>query len=434
MNRRILELAIPNIISNLTIPLLGMVDLALMGHLEDKIYIGAVAVGTMIFNFIYWGFSFLRMGTSGFTAQAYGNRDLPELVMIITRAITIAVMVGILLLLFQNPIAGLSFRLIDAGSRVEVLAREYFHIRILAAPATISLYALTGWFLGMQNARIPMVITIMVNILNIGFSFLFIKVFHMRADGVALGTVIAQYCGVAVALWFLIRYYSRLFRYWKNGRLFARNELLKFFMVNRDIFIRTLCLIFTLSFFTAQSARSGETTLAVNSLLMQFFMLFSFLADGYAHAAEALTGRFKGAGNYVNLTRSIKLLFLWAGSIALLFTVLYLLAGNYLILLLTSNKEVIRAATPYLPWVIAIPLIAFPAFIWDGIYIGATASVSMRNSMLISTALVFLPAYYLLENIMGNHGLWFAFIIFMASRGITLTMMAQKSIMKQDSI
>jgi multidrug resistance protein, MATE family len=432
MNRRILELAIPNIISNLTIPLLGMVDLALMGHLEDKVYIGAVAVGTMIFNFIYWGFSFLRMGTSGFTAQSYGNRDLTGLVMILTRAITIAVVVGLSLLIFQNPIAELSFRLIDAGSEVELLAREYFLIRILAAPATISLYALTGWFLGMQNARIPMVITIIVNILNIGFSFLFIKVFDMRADGVALGTVIAQYSGLVIAFWFLIRYYSRLFRYWENGKVFEGNALLQFFMVNKDIFIRTLCLIFTLSFFTAQSAKSGDTTLAVNSLLMQFFMLFSFMADGYAHAAEALTGRYKGAGNYVNLARSIKLLFLWAGSIAILFTVLYLFAGNYLLLLLTSNDEVIRAALPFLPWVIAIPLITFPAFIWDGIYIGATASAPMRNSMLISTVLVFLPAYYLLNDIMGNHGLWLAFIIFMASRGVTLTLMAKKSIMNQD--
>jgi multidrug resistance protein, MATE family len=431
MNRRILELAIPNIISNLTIPLLGMVDLALMGHLEDKVYIGAVAVGSMIFNFIYWGFSFLRMGTSGFTAQSYGNRDLTELVMILVRAITIALIIGISLLIFQNLLGELSFIIIEAGPEVELLAREYFHIRILAAPATISLYALTGWFLGMQNARIPMLITIIVNILNIGFSFLFIKVFNMRADGVALGTVIAQYSGLVIAIWFLIRFYSRLFRHWEKGAVFAGQALLKFFMVNKDIFIRTLCLIFTLSFFTAQSAKSGETTLAVNSLLMQFFMLFSFLADGYAHAAEALTGRYKGAGNYLKLTGSIKLLFFWAGSIALLFTVLYLFAGNYLILLLTSNDEVIKAAMPYLKWVIAIPLISFPAFIWDGVYIGATASVSMRNSMLISTVMVFLPAYYFLEKIMGNHGLWLAFIIFMATRGITLTLMARKSIMKK---
>ena len=428
VNRKILDLAIPNIISNITIPLLGMVDLALMGHLEDKVYIGAVAVGGMIFNFIYWSFSFLRMGTSGFTAQAYGRRDLTEIAMILSRALILAGSVAALLILLQHPIATLSFKITGGSQQVEYLAREYFHIRILAAPATIGLYALTGWFLGMQNARIPMLITLLVNLINIGFSFMLIRVFNMGADGVALGTVIAQYSGLIFAIWFLFKFYRKIFRHWQPDALLDKKALIRFFTVNRDIFIRTMCLIFTISFFTTQSARANDTILAVNTLLMQFFMLFSFLVDGYAHAAEALTGRYIGAKNSLNLRTGIRLLFFWAGGIALGFTLAYLAAGKYLLLILTSNREIITAAAEYFPWVLLIPIVTFPAFIWDGIYIGATASIVMRNTMLISTLLVFLPAYFILEPVFGNHGLWLAFMAFMASRGITLTIMAKKSI------
>jgi multidrug resistance protein, MATE family len=428
VNRRILNLAIPNIISNITIPLLGMVDLALMGHLEDKVYIGAIALGGMIFNFIYWGFSFLRMSTSGFTAQAYGARNITEIVMILSRALIVAAAGAALLLLLQYPIAAFSFRLIGGSEQVENLAREYFHIRILAAPATIGLYALTGWFLGMQNARIPMFITLLVNIMNIGLSFMFIKVFHMRADGVALGTVLAQYSGLILAIWFLHKFYGKYFRHWQKGKLLSKKAILQFFMVNKDIFIRTLCLIFALSFFTTQSARNDDAILAVNTLLMQFFMLFSFIVDGYAHAAEALTGRFVGSRNKVNLRVTVRLLFYWAAGIAIIFTLIYAVAGRYLLLVLTGNSEIIMAAQEYLPWIMLVPVITFPAFIWDGIYIGATASVAMRNSMLISTLVLFLPAYYILEPVLGNHGLWLAFLIFMAGRGITLTVMAKSYI------
>lgn len=409
-----------------------MVDLALMGHLEDKTYIGAVAVGGMIFNFIYWSFSFLRMGTSGFTAQAYGRRELREIVMILFRSLLAAAAGALFLIIIQHPIAELSFMIIDGSEQVEKVARGYFHIRIIAAPATIGLYALTGWFLGMQNARIPMVVTLVVNVLNIIFSFVFIKFFQMKADGVALGTVLAQYFGLFMALWFLLKYYSKLFRHWQREGLFDRSAITRFFSVNKDIFIRTLCLIFTLSFFTTQSARANDTILAVNTLLLQFFMLFSFIVDAYANAAEALTGRYIGSVNKKNLRLTIRLIFAWAGGIAIFFTIVYIAAGKYLLLLLTSNTEIIGAAAPYLPWVILIPLISFPAFIWDGIYIGATASSAMRNSMLISTLLLFLPAYYLLVPVFGNHGLWAAFILFLAGRGISLTLMSGKYILSRN--
>ncbi len=295
MNRRILDLAIPNIISNITVPLLGMVDMALMGHLENKAYIGAVAVGSMIFNFIYWAFAFLRMSTSGFVAQAFGRRNFGEVMLNLARPLGLAVLAGLGLIALQWPIALLGFHIIESSAEVEILARQYYHIRIFAAPATIGLYAFTGWFIGMQNTRIPMVIAIAINLINIGISVLFVRGMGMGASGVALGTLIAQYCGLLMAILFLRGYYKKLFSYFRKEHLFERVALWKFFHVNKDIMIRTLCLILALSFFTAKSAARGDTILAVNSLLLQFFMFFSFFIDGYAHAAEALTGRFIGA-------------------------------------------------------------------------------------------------------------------------------------------
>jgi len=428
MNNRILRLAVPNIISNISIPILGMVDMGLMGHLGDEKYIGAVAVGSMIFNFIYWGFSFLRMGTSGFVAQDYGRRNFTGVMLNLSRALLVAGAGGLLLIILQKPISMLSFFIIDSSSEVETLARQYFHIRIFAAPATIGLYALTGWFIGMQNARFPMMITILVNLLNLGFNLLFIKVFGMTSDGVALGTVIAQYSGLAMGLFLLHRYYRRIFHYNISSLILQKEALLRFFNVNRDIFIRTLCLIFSLSFFTAKSASTGDTILAVNSLLLQYFMFYAYFVDGFAYAAEALSGRYYGAANRSRLKESIRLLFRWGGGIALVFTITYLSGGRYLIYLLTNNETVISTAMTFFPWIILIPVITFPAFIWDGIYIGTTASVSMRNAMVISTVAVFLPAYCLLEPQLGNHGLWFAFMLFMVSRGVTLTAMAKRAV------
>ena len=431
MNRRILRLAVPNIISNITVPLLGMVDLALMGHLENKVYIGAVALGSMIFNFIYWGFGFLRMSTSGFVAQALGRRNFPEVMLNLARPLAVAMSAGIALLLMQIPIAALAFRIIESSGEVEVLARQYFHIRIYAAPATISLYVFSGWFIGMQNTRTPMVIAIAVNLLNIGFSLLFVRGMGMAAAGVAMGTVIAQYLGILLAIISLRRYYGRLFRYFDRLRVLEPAALWRFFHVNKDILIRTLCLILALSFFTAKSAGMGDTPLAVNSLLLQYFMFFSFFIDGYAHAAEALTGRFIGAQNRESLQRAIRLLFLWGAGVSAIYTLAYLAGGEGILRLLTSNAELIDAAQPYLFWPVLVPLVSFSAFLLDGIFIGATASAAMRNSMLISVALIYFPAYYLLLPYLGNHALWLALILLLGARGITLGLMLKKSVLSQ---
>ncbi|MFP4023130.1 MAG: MATE family efflux transporter [Thiohalospira sp.] len=268
MNRRILYIAIPNIISNITIPLLGIIDLSLVGHLESKVYIGAVALGSMIFNFIYWGFSFLRMGTSGFTAQSFGKRDIKESFQLLYRALFVGLAGAVALLILQKPIEWLSFIIINGSDSVEHFASEYFYIRIWAAPATIAIYSVTGWFIGMQNAKIPMIIAITINLLNIAFNVTLVKLLGMKSDGVALGTVFAQYSGLIVASVFLFNHKKRLVKYFNFKEIIQIDKLKIFFNVNKDIFIRTMSLVFALSFFTAKSAKYGDTLLAVNTLLL----------------------------------------------------------------------------------------------------------------------------------------------------------------------
>ena len=428
MNKKILRLAIPNIISNITIPLVGMVDLAILGHLESEIYIGAIAIGGLIFNELYWGFGFLRMGTSGFTAQAYGKRDFSEVTALLGRALIVALGGAAFLIIMNGPIGWLSFKVINGSQEVEALAREYYNIRIFAAPATIGLYALTGWFIGMQNTRFPMIIAIVVNVLNLVFNLYFIYVAGMKSDGVAWGTLLAQYSGLILGIFLFWRYYRKLLKYWSTKVLLQVDAIKRFFLVNRDIFIRTLCLIFVFTFFTSQSAATDDTILAVNTILLQFFMLFSFVADGFAYAAEALIGRFIGAKNYKAMLRSIRLLFMWGLFISIPFTVAYAFWGDQFLFILTDNAKVIEASKPYLIWILFVPLAGFPSFLWDGIYIGATASKGMRNTMLIATFLVFVPVFFATRNSMENHGLWLALILFLVARGASQTFLAKKHI------
>jgi len=434
VNKKILDLAIPNIISNISIPLLGIVDMALMGHLESDVYIGAIALGSLIFNFIYWGLGFLRMGTSGFTAQAWGRRDLPETILVLSRAGFIALVTSAFLLMLQKPVEILSFLVLKGETEVEQLAMAYFRIRVWAAPAALGQFALLGFFLGMQNARLPMVVLVTTNIINIICNYLFVMKLGMASEGVALGTVIAQYSGLLMALFFFRKYFRKLFKYYSFRATTQWTKLKNFLLVNKDIFIRTMCLVVVFSIFTARSASSDvlsqgeDTILAVNSLLMQFFMFFSFLIDGFAHASEALTGKVIGAKDRVSLTKSIRLLFLWGTAISVFFTLLYLLGGDAIFRLLTNNPDVIANAKPYYFWVVLIPVVSYVAFLWDGIYIGATAGPQMRNAMLISTLVIFFPAYFLAGKIMGNHGLWFAFILFMIARGVTMQVLAKKAV------
>ena len=423
MNKKILNLAIPNIISNITIPLLGLVDLAIVGHLESNSYIGAIAVGSMIFNLIYWTFGFLRMGTSGITAQAFGARNFKEVMATLIRGLMVAMFAAILILVLQIPIEKISFLLIDGSAEVEQFARSYFYIRIWAAPATIALYALTGWFIGMQNTKIPMTIALIVNLLNIVFNYLFVYVFNFKSDGVAWGTLLAQYTGLVFAIVFLFIWYRKYFKYLQKVAVYNLQSIKVFFKINRDIFIRTISLLAVFTFFTSKSASVNDNVLAANSLLLQFLFIFSFLTDGFAYAAEALVGKLYGSQQFNKLKKVIKLIFVWGGFISVVFTLLYLFGNETLLALLTNQTEVIDIAKEYTFWVILIPIVSVASFIWDGVFIGLTATKHMRNSMIIAVFVIFFPAYYLFSSTFGNHALWFAFILFFLARGLVQTIM-----------
>ena len=436
MNRKLLDLAIPNIISSISVPFIGIVDMALMGRMPSADYIGGVALGSLILNFIYWGFGFLRFGTSGFTSQSLGRRDLEGSFHVLIRAVTIGLLSGIVLIIIQLPISWAGFRILNGEPNVENLAQIYFRIKIWAAPASLVQFAMFGWFIGMQNSRIPMTVAVTANVVNVLCSLLFVAVLKTDIRGVALGYVAGQYTGLVLVIFFYFRHFSKLGRYWNLKESLNKSKMREFMNMNKDIFIRTMCLIFVFSFFTAVSASADvrtdgkETMLAVNSILMQFFMFFSFVIDGFAQAAEAMAGRFIGASDGAKLKKLIRLSFYWGSGCSLIFTITYLLAGENIFRLLTNNVEIISNAKPYFYWISIIPLVSFAAFLWDGIYIGATAGKAMRNSMLISSLIIFFPAYYILQKYFGNHGLWLAFILFMISRTITLWVMAPTAIFR----
>lgn len=428
MNRQILRLSIPNIVTNITVPLLGLVDLAMMGHLGNAVFIGAIALGSTVFNIIYSGFAFLRMGTSGFTAQAYGAKKNDEISLILYRSLSVGLLLAGLLILFQYPIQWLAFRLLDGSTEVTALAREYFFIRIFSAPATLALYALFGWFLGLQNARIPMILAIVINLINISLNFVFIFGFGMKSDGVALASVLAQYSGLLLGIILLFTKYKTYLKKFSLALVFQLEALKKFFKVNADIFIRTLLLLFVLAFFTSKSAEMGDNILAVNTLLFQFFFIFSYFADGFAFAGEALAGKAKGAGDANLLRLTIRKLFYWGWGAGIAFVLLFAIGYKPMLYLLTDNEQLTTLAKQYRYWVILLPLTSFAAFIWDGIYIGVTASIAMRNSMIVAAILIFLPSYYLGVPLLGSHSLWLALHLFMISRGLLMWGLRKKAV------
>jgi len=323
MNKKILRLAIPNIITNITVPLLGMVDTAIVGHLDSELYIGAIAIATMIFNFLYWNFSFLRMGTSGFTAQAYGSAEKQEQVNVLLRSLTVAFSIAAVILLFQVLLLRIAFYFVEAGPEMQQYVATYYYIYIWAAPAILGMFALSGWFIGMQDARTPMYISILTNLLNIGLSLFFVYGLGMKIRGVALGSVLSQWFAFVLSVFIWKRKYGVLKSYLSSGYLRDLSAFKPFFRVNRDIFFRSLALVFVTTFFTSASARNGEIILAVNSLLLQLFILFSYMMDGFAFAAEALTGRYVGAKRPDRLRILIRRLFLWGIGLTVLFTLVY---------------------------------------------------------------------------------------------------------------
>lgn len=430
VNREILKLAIPNIISNITVPLLGLVDMMLMGHLSSPAYIGAIALGGTIFSVLYSFFSFLRAGTTGFTAQSYGSNDTTEISYSLYRSITIAVLASILIIGIQKPIARVSLVLLEGSNEVESLAITYFFVRIWAAPANMLLYCFNGWFIGMQNTRIPMAIAIIINVLNIILSIIFVVVMKQDVVGVALGTVIAQYCGLITALVFLFTKYKNYLIKINAHILLDINKLKRFFKVNTDLMIRSILLVLTIAFFTNQSAKLGDNILSVNMILLQSFYIFSYFTDGFAYAGEALVGKYIGANDSDSLHSVVRLLFKWGMYISVPFAILYTLFPTAFVKIISDNAEIISEIRPYYIYMALIPIITFAAFLWDGIYIGATASKAIRNTMIISAILVFLPMWYFLMPIYANHGLWIAFLGFMVARGVSMTFFAKKNILQ----
>lgn len=427
MDKKIFRLAVPNIITNITVPLLGMIDIAIAGRLGAAVFIGAIALGSNIFNMIYWNFGFIRMSSSGFAAQAYGARNLTETMNVFIRSLAIGLGIGMLIVLLQYPIGKFALSLIQSGEESRQHVETYFRTVVWGAPAVLGLYAFKGWFIGMQNAKIPMTVAILNNVLNIALSFTFVFGFGMKVEGIALGTVLSQWVSFAVATAFWWRYYGRLRKYIRRDSVLERASVRLFFRVNADVFVRTFLLTLVTTFFTFVSSGMGEVVLAVNALLMQFFMLFSYFMDGFAYAGEALTGRFIGARNPVMLRLMLRRIFFWGLVVSAVSIVLYALFPDRILHIFTNDGEVIESAQKYLFWTVLIPVTGFAAFLWDGIFIGATASKEMRNAMIYSS-IVFFACYFATVPVWGNNGLWLAFILYLSVRGITQTIWAKKAL------
>lgn len=420
-HRTILKLALPAIVSNVTVPLLGLVDTAIVGHLGSPVYIGAIAIGGMIFSVIYWIFGFLRAGTSGFTSQAFGAGNTPDVKATLQRSILFALAVAILLLVLQVPIAKIAFQLLNSSAEVENAARTYFYICIWGAPAVLLLYGFNGWFIGLQSTKSTMFISLIQNLSNIVLSLLFVFGFGMRVAGVALGTLLAQYIGLLMALHFWKTRFKLYFHLdWTKKVLQNKEEILRFLRVNRDIMLRTLCILAVTTFFTSMGARQGNLTLAANAILIQLFYLFSYFMDGFSNAGEALAGQYHGAHDTSNFKKTVHLVFSWATILSLFCSVVYLLLGKFILSLLTNNQEVLKLSSQYFGWTVLVPLVGFAAFIWDGIFIGITATRYLFLSMFLATCGFFI-AFALTFPSWGNHGLWFSFCLFLLLRGLFQT-------------
>ena len=431
MHKEILSLAIPSIVTNITVPLLGLVDVAIVGHMGDASYIGAIAVGTMMMNVICWLFGFLRMGTSGMTSQAYGRGDSKEAATILFQAIALGAAIGILFVLFQPLLLRLFLFFMRPSDEIRAFASVYFHVCVFGLPAALVMYGLTGWFIGMQDTRTPMMVSIFQNIVNIMTSLLLVYVFGMKVEGVALGTLTAQYSGLLLALYILRRkyasHYQLLFSQFtlKPGDYSSfsyKHTLNRFFRVNRDIFLRTLFLVAVNAAFTSVGSRQGDVILAVNTLLFQFFTLYSYIMDGFAYAGEAICGKYYGAGNAPSFHACIRRLFAWGVIMTVVYTAAYYFGANDILHVLSNEQTVIEASEPYLLWVALIPIAGMGAFIWDGVFIGITDSRGMLLSCFVA-AIVFAIILSLFFTTMGNHALWLALLSYLLARGVMQTIL-----------
>lgn len=411
--REILALAIPAIVSNITTPLLGLVDVAITGHLGAAVYIGAIAVGGTMFNMLYWLFNFLRMGSSGLTAQALGAGDRARCLTVLYRATLVGLCLGLLMLALSRPLCDFILGFMDADGPTEALARTYFGICIWGAPAVMVSYAFAGWFIGMQDSRSAMWTAIATNVANIAVSLGLVYGLGWKIEGVATGTTVAQWAGALIAAAIIILKYRP--RRLPLQSVLRADELKAFFRINSDIFLRTCCLVAVTLWFTHAGALQGTVILSANAILLQLFMFFSFFMDGFAYAGEALAGKFAGGSRHSELRILIRELMLTGTACAAAFALLYLTAGDWFTGLLSDNAEVVTTARSYILWAVVIPLCGFGAFVWDGIFVGITATRAMLVSMGAAVA-VFFIVYFSLAGRCGNNALWLAFNAYLLMR------------------
>ena len=435
MNREILRIAIPNIISNITVPLMGIASTFIAGRVagsDGATTIGALSIGVAIFNFIYWNCSFIRMGTSGLTAQAFGAKQHKEYTLMLWRAVVVALGVGMLAFALQWPLGEFSLWFMSTGDGAsDAMISDYFYTRIWAVPAGIMLFAFNGWLTGMQNAVVPMAVAILVNVLHIGFSYLFSIVGTMSIDGIALASVVAQWTGVVTTVVIIVAMYRKKLERVSWTEVMDMKAMKQFFNINSDIIVRTFCLVAVYTFFTKASADMGDKNiLAVNTILLQLFTLFSYMNDGFAFAAEALTGRFVGARDVASLKKCIKYCIVWSVVIAVAYVGAYVGWWQDIFTLLVDSEsadiaELLAVAKQYIGWIIVIPIACALPFVMDGIMVGATRSRIMRNSMVWSAVCYFVLLYGT-GWLIGNNAIWLAFTSFMFVRGVLQYYMSNK--------
>jgi len=416
-HRAVWRIAAPMIVSSVTVPLLGMVDTAVMGHLPESYYLGAVAVGATIFSVLFMGLNFLRMGTTGVTAQGYGAADNAVVREALGQSLLTALLLSTMIIALQRPIIEMSLSLLAPSSEVNLYTREYFAIRVWSAPASLGNFVLIGWLIGMHNARGPLAIMLIVNLTNIVLDLIFVLLIGMTASGVALATLFAELIGFAIGTVFVRAELNNHPGSWAQTRLFDPKRYKRLLNINANLFLRTMALMFVFAFITAQGARMGDVILAVNALLMNFQLFLSYALDGIAYSAEALVGKAIGSRDRNGMLLAVKRSLQWSLLFSCLFCVVYLVAGEYIIDLLTSIDSIRLAAREYLPWLVIAPLISVWSFLYDGVYVGATRSKEMMVVMVGSMLLVFLPTWFIFGTL-GNHGLWLSFSMFMAARGL----------------
>lgn len=418
-NKAILRLAIPSVVSNITVPLIGLVDIAITGHLGGAVLISAIAVGAMTFNIIYWLFGFFRMGTSGLVAQAVGRNDATEPALIAWRVLSAGFVLGLMFILLQAPLFRLSSLAFSTPAAVLPSVKEYFSICIFGAPAMLCLYGLTGWFIGMQDTRTPMVVAILQNVVNMAVGITLAVIMQWGIKGIATGTLVAQWTGFVLSFALMV---SKMRRIGLNSRfmpklIFNAGEIKKFFSVNIDIFLRTVCLVAVNLYFTSAGSRQGPLILAVNTVLTTFYTIFSYFMDGFAYAGEALCGKLYGQRAWDGLRSMIHRLLAWGTVVAGFFTLLYFLCGNLLVEMLTDDSSVIACASQYHLWATLVPVAGMAAFVLDGVFVGITASKGMLASAVASAIMFFALASMLMPTV-DNHGVWLAFITYLATRGV----------------